>query len=297
MAETDIDRAATVLKSLQLEVHVLDQNRQRDGYFAGPPSVRARAVHDLFRDPNISGIVCVKGGYGTTQFLDQLDFSLIAGHPKILVGYSDVSALLLAVTKTAGFVTFHGPMLLSFVKSADPYTLRSLRGMLFGGAGNALFSPDDPFPRTLRPGVASGPLIGGNLTSLTNLLGTPFEPDTTGAILFIEDIDEELYRLERMLLHLRLAGKLDRLSGLVIGEMVNIRAAKVPIPRSFEEIVLDVCAPTTFPIAAGFPCGHGQHQVTLPLSAYVELRCGEDGVELSLLEPAVSDPVSRGSAW
>lgn len=186
-----------------------------------------------------------------------------------------------------GLVTFHGPMLYSFTREVAPFTVKSLLHLMCNPETYHVEFSEDSQVRVLRPGIAEGDLLGGNLSILVNLIGTENDFDTSGKILFIEDVDEYLYNLDRMLLHLKRSGKLEKIAGLIVGEMVDIKDNDVLFGKDADEIISDILRETTFPIITNFPCGHGKNQTTIPLSIKARLECNQHGISLSLLESPV----------
>ena len=254
--------------------------RKRGGYLAGTVEERLDDLHAMFRDPDVKAIFAIRGGYGAAQLLDRIDYDLIRSHPKIFLGYSDITALHLAIQKLAGLVTFHGPITLS---RFTPYTQTYFRKALFETApiGRVTNPPDsDPLRpghtlRTVRPGRARGRLIGGNLTLISTTMGTPYEIQTSGRILFVEDVDEQPYSIDRMLTQLRLAGKLDAAAGVIFGECQDCK------PRDFKpsyestlsvgEVVDEILGRLHVPVLSGLTIGHTDDQLTLPLGVMAEL--------------------------
>jgi muramoyltetrapeptide carboxypeptidase len=248
----------------------------------GVASVEERVddLHSMFRDPDVKAIFCIRGGYGARQLLADLDYRLIANNPKIFVGYSDITALHLAIHKMTGMVTFHGPVVLS---QFTPYTLDCFRRALFqkeplGTLGN----PPESNPlrpshrlRTIHSGRASGPLIGGNLSLISALMGTAYEIDTRGKVFFTEDVGEEPYRIDRMLTQLRLAGKLKDAAGILFGECLDCRPndykASTAWNLTFGEVLDDRFAGLNAPVLEGLTVGHTDDQLTLPLGLHVTL--------------------------
>lgn len=250
---------------------------QAQGYLAGSDAQRAQDLHDAFSDPGIDAILCMRGGYGSMRLLDRLDFDLIGRHPKPLIGYSDITALHSAINRYAGFVTFHGAMLNADLlgNKLEP-TASSLFEQLSGqkGAGDELAHPA-AYPLTsVVPGVASGRLVGGNLSLLGATLGTLAEVDTQDSILFIEDVNEPLYRIDRLLTQLRLAGKLAGVRGVLVGDFAGVSvAALTPLLR-------DTFEPLGVPVLADWRSGHCDPNLCLPLGARV--RLDSDGQALVL---------------
>ena len=250
---------------------------ERDGYLAGSDKTRLADLHAAFADPDIDAIFCLRGGYGTPRLLDSLDFGLLRANPKPFVGYSDITALHLAINRYAGFVTFHGPMLnADLLGDKQPPTESSLFSLLRGqlGAGGELAHPV-AFPlTTLEPGIARGRLQGGNLSMIAAVMGTPFEIDAQGIILFIEDVNEPIYRIDRLLTHLRLAGKLAQVAGVLVGDVAGVDS------MALERLLKQTFAPLGVPVLSGWRSGHCDPNLTLPLGALVRLDAGEQRVVL-----------------
>jgi muramoyltetrapeptide carboxypeptidase len=266
--------------------HALDVR----GYLAGNDADRAADVHAMFVDPDVHAVLCVRGGYGAMRLLDALQYDLIRRHPKIFIGYSDVTALHLAFYHRAGFVTFHGPMATAIAKDDGHDLHQLLRAVtLPQPLGPLVNPPGAPEIEPLVPGAAEGTLIGGNLALLTSLLGTPYLPPFSGAVLFIEDIVDHLYRLDRKLVHLRLAGVLEQVAGIVVGESSarerNAGGDAPPPELSMREILEDLIIRLGKPAIYGLACGHGASHLTLPIGVRARLDATH-GV-LSIEDPAV----------
>ena len=288
MEEQELHKTAMVFEQMDFLVKIGSQNFVRQNQFAGSDHERAKAIEEMFEDPEVKAIVCARGGYGALRIIDILNYNLIAKNPKIFIGYSDITALLISIYKMTGLVTFHGPMLYSFINEVDPFTITSMLQLMSDPEQYKVeFSGDSYQVRVLRHGIAEGELLGGNLSILVNLIGTPHDFDTSGKILFMEDVDEYLYNFDRMLLHLKRSGKLDKVAGLIVGEMVDIKDNEVPFGRDVDDIILDILWDTTFPIITNFPCGHGKNQITLPISIKARLECNERGASLHLLESPI----------
>ncbi len=264
-----------------------NSNSMKWGPFAGTPQERADDIHHMFSNPKIEAIICARGGYGANRVLPLLDYNLIRDNPKIFMGYSDITAYLTSITQKTGLVTFHGPMMVSYKKGFVNYNFQTMERILNGTPDFKIESPDSLPARILKPGIAMGPLWGGNMTLLINRLGTSDSLDTDGVILFLEDLDEYLYSFERMLVQMRTAGMLDNIAGLIIGELHEFKDQDVAFERNTDEIVMDICGDLEIPIVSNFPCGHGTYQATLPISIPVELYAKQQPY-LTLLEPAVT---------
>jgi len=258
----------------------------KDGPFAGSPKIRADDIHSMFTDPSINAIICARGGYGANKVIPLLDYELIKKNPKIFLGYSDITSYLISITQRSELVTFHGPMLSSYKDGFVEYNFNQMINILSGKRDAQIIAPKTMEPHILKAGNAVGPLWGGNLTLMINRLGTNDAYDTTNAILFLEDLNEYYYSFERMLIHLQKAGMLDNISGLIIGELINIKDEDISFSKSTDEIVMDICGEMDFPIVTNFPCGHGSYQATLPISLPVELQA-ERTISIKLLESAV----------
>ena len=264
-----------------------NNNSMKWGPFAGTPQERADDIHHMFSNPKIEAIICARGGYGANRVLPLLDYNLIRDNPKIFMGYSDITAYLTSITQKTGLVTFHGPMMVSYKKGFVNYNFQTMERILNGTPDFKIESPESLPARILKPGIAMGPLWGGNMTLLINRLGTSDALGTDGVILFLEDLDEYLYSFERMLVQMRTAGMLDNIAGLIIGELHEFKDQDVAFERNTDEIVMDICGDLEIPIVSNFPCGHGTYQATLPISIPVELYAKQQPY-LTLLEPAVT---------
>lgn len=260
------------------------------GYFAGRDRDRAADINQMFADDRIDGIVAYTGGWGSPRVLPYLDFDTIARKPKVFMGYSDITALLNPIHQRTGLITFHGPVGGS---TFDPYTLDNFKRVVMTSEPAGALEPPPKKPtelvdRTnriiqLAPGKASGPLVGGNLTMVHSLMGTPYEVDTTGAILFLEDVDEELYRIDRMLTTLALGGKFSRIAGFVWGRCSRC-AVKGP-SFSLEEILRDRFGSLPVPAISGLSFGHIDQKLVMPVGAQASLDA--DAGTLRIDEAAV----------
>jgi muramoyltetrapeptide carboxypeptidase len=256
--EDEIRPGLDYLESLGFEPvcapHLFDQK----GYLAGEDKSRIRDLHAMFRDRRIKAVFCARGGYGTHRILQKLDYRLFGRNPKIVVGYSDITALLFALYKKTGMLTIHGPV---------------LKDLLKGEGGNAallvnLMTSNDLTTVTfhggaiIKRGRAEGVVLGGNLSLICHLIGTPFLPSFKGKLLFIEEKGEPLYRIDRMLTHLLVSGELERCAGLMLGTFEGCGD-----PASVTELARERCSRLSMPMATGLPVGHGEQNVPLPIGA------------------------------
>jgi muramoyltetrapeptide carboxypeptidase len=252
----------------------------RDIYFAGSAERRTREFHEFWRRDDIAALICVRGGYGSNYLLESLDFGMIAARPTILLGCSDVTSLLTAVHDRTGLVGFHGPMVAKDIADGtfDPVSWKSaLEG---GDNWQAPISGVE----VLRSGTATGRLYGGCLSMLAASLGTPFEIHTDDTILFIEDIAEKPFRIDRMLMQLRLAGKLEGVRGFVFGEMLDCLPPKGET-YTLQEVIMRVLAPFNVPIIYGLKSGHvTSGNITLPIGVQAELKAESSGMHLKIVE-------------
>lgn len=285
---TRLDRGVQYLESMGYTVklgrHVLARHA---GYLAGTDEERAADLHDMFTDPQVSAIFCARGGYGCARLLEHIDFALIRRNPKILVGFSDVTVLQLAILKRTGLVTFSGAM--PSVDMADGFhPLAEEQFWRVLTSRRPLGVLRQPYPmNVIRKGDAQGPLIGGNLSVLASLLGTRFLPDLTGSILTLEDIGEATYRIDRMLVHLAMSTQRMPPSGVVYGSWSQAESASGSTPhREVGDVLAERIDVASGPIVSGLMYGHQAEKFTLPLGVMARLRSAGGG-SLSLLEAAV----------
>lgn len=265
----------------------------REGYFAGSDDARLADLDQALRDPRIDAVWCLRGGYGMMRLLDAVDFEALARRPRPVIGYSDITALLAGITRRAGVVAFHAPT----ARAEMPrFTRRHFELALTEPEPAGLLEPLPPpadvlVPHqnrvvTVRGGVAEGPLAGGNLTLLQCLIGSPYFPDLDGALLFLEDVNEDLYRIDRILAHLRMIGALARLRGVLIGQFTAMKRQINDGALGLDEVLAHYFRPLDIPVAHGFPIGHIDDQWTMPLG--VRARLDADACTVELLEPAVA---------
>jgi len=287
-------RAEQRIKSLGLKTRLADGARAVHGYLAGDDAVRARDLNAAFADDRIDAVWCLRGGYGALRILPHLDYQLIKEHPKALVGYSDITALHIAINKLCGLVSFHGPMPSSdFAEYAREEVFRVAGNArpagIVGRAPAADRSPGqvDQENRvvTLSGGRAKGLLTGGNLSLITRLLGTPFEPELEGRILFLEDVGEATYRIDGMLSQLRLSGKLKACAGIALGRFTDSDGGAQPVKLPLETVLQELLGDLGIPVYWGLACGHVKNQTTLPYG--VEAEIDADAGTLKIVDAAV----------
>lgn len=278
------------LKEQGFRVELGATAKQTYGYLAGPDPLRAADIHQMFANPDIDGIICLRGGYGTMRLLDLLDYDLIRANPKVFVGYSDITALHVSIGQRTGLVTFHGPMVAADMGKGLPgYTFDSLFRAITAPAplGTISNPPDSPPPLTIVPGTASGYLTGGNLSLLTATLGTPYEIDTCNKLLCIEEVGEEPYRIDRMLTQLLLAGKLQAAAGIIIAVCADCDSEDEEEDFTLEEVLRDRLGGLKQPVLANLYFGHTPDKATLPFGLTALLETNRGGLMIN--EPATQD--------
>ena len=281
-----LERAGQVLEEAGFSIAWGESNQAREHQFAGSPELRARDLERMFIDPEVDAIFCARGGYGAFRVGDLLDYELIQAHPKIFMGFSDITSLLLSITQNTGLITFHGPMLHTFFRGKESLSLRHLESVLTG-ADQSFSMGELPGISVLREGAGQGELWGGNMYLLLARLATPRQIDTEGKILFLEDVNEPYHKLETMFQHFRGAGLLEGITGLIIGEIHDIPEEEIPFGRSVEDIILEACEGLNIPIVSGIPCGHGSSILTFPISLPVSLSVSKMQTTLDFLESPV----------
>lgn len=262
----------------------------RDLYFAGSVERRARELEDMFARDDIRAIVCARGGYGSNYLLPALDIDKFAAHPKIFVGYSDLTSLLTSFAGAANLVTFHGPMVAKDFAIADGIDLASWQSALSGAPDWEIGLGSGAKP--LVAGHAEGILYGGCLSILVAALGTPYDIRTAGTILFIEDIAAKPFQIDRMLMQLKLAGRLKDVRGIIFGEMMDCRQSPDQ-DYTLEEVILRIVSDLHIPVAFGLRSGHvSRANITLPIGVKARLEVGDlevgGKVRLKILESATT---------
>ncbi|MES2560228.1 MAG: LD-carboxypeptidase [Bacteroidota bacterium] len=273
----ELQPSIDLFKSWGLNVKLAEGIFETDNQFAGNDSIRAHALQLLLDDENVQAIICARGGYGTVRLIDQLDFTTFAQEPKWIIGFSDVTVLHSHIFSHLHIPTIHAAMPITMqAHNNDDESNVSLRDMLFGKSISYTF-PSHPFNRT---GKATGKLIGGNLSVLFSLMGSPSDIDTAGCILFLEDLDEYLYHIDRMMVNLKRTGKLKNLAGIVIGGMSDMRDNTIPFGKTALETIAEHVAEYTYPVAYGFPGGHERKNLALIFGTDYTLTVSDLGSEI-----------------
>lgn len=297
--EDGIQYASERLKALGLNVKYGKSILKHDAYFAGTDKERAADLNEMFADSKVKAIFEVRGGWGSNRILPYLNYELIKNNPKILIGFSDITSLLLAIHSKTNLVTFHGPM---GIEAWPQFTVNYLKRILFAGEKVVLANPKtfdsqvdiiqtDYRIRTITGGVAKGKLIGGNLTVIVSMLGSEYLPNWKGAILFIEDVDEDYYQIDRMMEQLKMAGVLDKISGFIFGQCKRCSAGGSGSTSStigsltLTQILNHYIKPLRIPAWSGAMIGHESQMFTLPEGISVQIDA--DKGTISMLRSAV----------
>jgi muramoyltetrapeptide carboxypeptidase len=276
--EEKLQTGIRVLEDAGFRVQLGAAVRHKAGYLAGTDSARIADLHDMFRNPAVKAIIAARGGYGAGRLLPLIDLEVVRQHPTIFVGHSDLTYLLNDLLQRAELVTFHGPMITGLDK--QPQAADHLFAMLTGDR----IRWHQAAQEVIQPGTAEGRLVGGCLSVIVATLGTPYTLDTRGCLLFLEDVNEKPYRVDRMLTQLRQAGMLDGVAGVIFGEMSGCVATKNE-RVSVRDVIAEAFASAAYPVAYGLPSGHGAGTLTLPFGVRARLA----GERLTLLESAVAE--------
>lgn len=277
------------LKTLGLNYIEAKNLHKKNGFLAGIDQERIDDIHEMFGNPNVDAIWCVRGGYGTTRILPMLDYDLIQKNPKILVGYSDITALSHAIFIKTGLVGFHGPIMGS---TMNPYSLTNIENVLMKGDSKIEIEYFDPksddhlySPYVINSGKMEGLLVGGNLSLLVAIAGTKFNWDATDKLVFIEDIEEKPYRVDRMLTQLRQSANLHKAKGIILGVFDGCANKSKNDSWSLKEVFIDRLSDLDIPIFYGFSFGHILHKCTIPVG--IEASFDTETRRLTLLESCV----------
>ena len=272
-----IKKAVNYFEAQGFKVKIAPHVEDKKGYLAGEDSCRLSDLEDFFKDDEVNAIFCSRGGYGTFRLLDKIDFDLIRKKPKIFAGYSDITALLLNFIQKSGLITFHSPLFVSDFggEVVDSYTEENFLKILTGNMKIPYEFENISEYHCINPGKIEGELLGGNLAIISGLAGTPYMPDFSGKILFLEDIAEPLYKIDRMFMQLKLAGVFDNIAGLLFTEFTDEDG-------DIKGLITELTEGMNIPVGYGFPAGHGAHKTTLPLG--VNYFFDSDDFKLQLTE-------------
>jgi muramoyltetrapeptide carboxypeptidase len=287
-AQEKIDKGAAYLERLGYRVKLGKNVRALRGFLAGTDDQRASDINEMFADNDVKAIIAVRGGYGTPRILPLLDYELIRRNPKILVGYSDLTALQLALFHKTGLVSFSGPMAgVEMWKEIDPFTEEHFWRIVTSTTPlGAITNPDGKPFTTFHAGNTEGTLLGGNLSLITSIAGTPFLPSFKNSLLYLEEVEEECYRFDRMLSQLKLAGILNDVNGIILGELTDVKASDTTKPfLTADEVVADYFSPLDIPILTGLVYGHIPRKLTMPVGIHARMNADEGSIEF--LEAAV----------
>lgn len=282
--EENVKTAYHKLEEMGFKVKMGKSPYEKYGYLSGKDNVRAEDINEMFKDKEINGIICMRGGYGTPRILDLIDYEAIRDNPKVFVGYSDITALHIAFTQISNLVTYHGPMVSSdIIGSFSDFSRDNLYKAIMGTeAIGTISNPLGEDIVTINGGIAEGTIIGGNLSLIVDTIGTPYEIDVKDKILFIEEVGEEPYNIDRMLNQLRLSGKLQEASGIILGDFNNCVSDKHDENLTLEQVIEDHIKPVGKPTIYNLQAGHCEPMITLPFG--VKARLDADKKELIILE-------------
>lgn len=286
----DAQRAAQAARALGFRVKLSPSCTARYGYLSGPDDMRARDINTMFADPDVHAVVCLAGGYGTPRILDKIDYDCVRQNPKPFLGYSDITGLHLAFSAMTGMPTLHGPMpVRGWLDGAlSGFSGDSLMACLRDDLGaRAVRNPEGDKVACVNGGAAEGVLIGGNLSLCCALAGTPYFPDPSGKLILLEDVGEKLYRVDRMLTQLRLAGVFEKCAGVVLGAFTDCPVEYEDRTLTLSDIVRDVVAPCGKPVTANWQIGHCTPKITVALG--VKYRMDADAGTLTRLAPIFED--------
>ncbi|MCX6273968.1 MAG: LD-carboxypeptidase [Bacteroidetes bacterium] len=274
VSEAEMTPAVELLKQWGIETAFGKNLFNQLNQFAGTDEDRTQDFQDALNDPSVKAILFARGGYGTVRIIDKIDWSAFKINPKWLIGFSDVTVTHSHVQKNFGIETLHAPMAFNLPKSTNEVK-QKLRQALFGEKLQYEIS-ENIFSDINRPGECTGELVGGNLSILYSLLGSSSSIDTNGKILFLEDLDEYLYHIDRMMMALKRAGKLYKLAGLIVGGMNDMKDNKVRFNKTAEEIISEAVSEYNYPLLFGFPAGHVRNNMPLIFGRKVNLKVVED---------------------
>ncbi|MCD7746683.1 MAG: LD-carboxypeptidase [Lachnospiraceae bacterium] len=259
----------------------IEQVMNVHGYLAGDARTRAEDINTMFADPEVDGIICARGGYGSSHTMEYLDLDLIREHPKVFIGFSDITNYHSVFNKYCGLITFHGPMVLSnMLKGFDDYSCGSLRQALNMTGFYEFKNPEGDSMKPLHPGKAEGLLTGGNISVLARSAGTFYQPDTEGKILFIEDLEETVPKLDMMITQMEQAGMTKGIRGLLIGNFEDCSNERYDSTYQLDDFLRERFADYTVPVIKNICCGHKRPMGTLPMGAVCTIDASETDVKI-----------------
>ncbi|MEN8117863.1 MAG: LD-carboxypeptidase [Bacteroidota bacterium] len=291
ITEEQLYETKNKLEEFGFETYYNDSVLAQYGYFAGTDKERADELMHMFTNDNVDAILAVRGGYGAIRILDMLDYSIIQNNPKILIGYSDITALLTAIYERTGLITFHGPV---GVSTFNDFTFKSVEKVLINPGNRYKYPYDRDNDTALNPeydiytitgGKAEGQLIGGNLSVLESMIGSAYEPDFEKKIVYLEEIEEKTYRIDKMLFHLLSSTNLKKAAGIILGVFDGCNTSSEGPAFTLKQAVTDLLKPLRIPISYGLPFGHIESKITIPNG--IKARLNADKNTLKLLEKAV----------
>ena len=260
------------VKKMGLEPVVFESVKSKRGYLAGNDALRADDLNRAFKDDSIAGVICARGGYGAQKMHKLIDWETVTKNPKVFLGYSDVTYLHIIMNQYCGFRTYHTPMpSTEWYKSLDEYTEKWLKKALFGGSWGELTNCDKEKRFTITGGKGKGTLVGGNLSLVASAIGTPYALKGEGSIIFLEDIEEAPYSVDRMLTHMVASGSFDGCKGVVLGYYTDCTADDPEKSLTLMQVFEDILKPLGIPVLGGVTCGHDLPTLSLPLGATAEL--------------------------
>lgn len=282
--EVQVDKFVSILENSGFQVKRGQTLKEKHGYFAGTDELRAKELNDLFADKYVDAIFCMKGGWGCARILDKLNYDVIKKNPKVIMGFSDITSLLIAINAKTGLATFHGPVGNS---GWNDFTVKYVKSVLVDKEEVTYGYPEDDTDTfyTINKGKSKGILVGGNLTVLASMIGSEYLPDWKNKILFLEETGEEPYRIDRMLTQLKLAGVLNNISGIVFGKCVKCNAEEPDKAFTLKQVLEQHIKPLGIPAFYGAMIGHIVNKYTLPIGVSAEIDASTGSIKL--LETAV----------
>ncbi len=277
--DAQVDKFVSILENSGFQVRRGQTLKEKQGYFAGTDALRAKEINDFFADKYVNAIFCMKGGWGCARILEQLDYELIKSCPKVIMGFSDITSLLIAITAKTGLVTFHGPVGNS---GWNDFTVKYVKEILVDKKAVVYDFPDEDTdkPYTITGGIAKGNLVGGNLTVLACMIGSDYLPDWKNKILFLEETGEEPYRIDRMLTQLKLAGVLKDICGFIFGKCVKCEAEEPEKAFTLQQVLEQHIKPLGIPAFYGAQIGHIANKYTIPIGIMAEMDATAGRIKL-----------------